>query len=37
LSVGDYPRDQQLDLSKTAALAVVANAMMNHDEFYTLR
>ncbi|MEK6476234.1 DUF1553 domain-containing protein [Catalinimonas sp. 4WD22] len=37
LSVGEYPWDQQLDLSKTAALAVVANAMMNHDEFYTLR
>ncbi|MDF9800283.1 hypothetical protein OKW21_005546 [Catalinimonas alkaloidigena] len=37
LSIGEYPRDQQLDLSKTAALAVVANAMMNHDEFYTLR
>jgi len=37
LNVGEYPRDQKLDLSKTAALAVVANAMMNHDEFYTLR
>lgn len=37
LSVGEHPRDQQLALPKTAALAVVANAMMNHDEFYTLR
>jgi len=37
LSVGDKPRDPQLDLSKTAALAVVSNVMMNHDEFYTLR
>jgi hypothetical protein len=37
LNVGEHPRDPKLDLSKTAALAVVANAMMNHDEFYTLR
>ncbi len=37
LSVGEYPRDSQLDLSKTAALAIVTNVMMNHDEFYTLR
>ncbi|WPP48343.1 DUF1553 domain-containing protein [Catalinimonas niigatensis] len=37
LKVGEHHRDEQLDLSKTAALAIVTNIMMNHDEFYTLR
>ncbi len=37
LSVGAHQRNTELDVSQTAALAVVANIMMNHDEFYTKR
>ncbi len=37
LAVGDRERDTSLDLAKTAALAVVANTMINHDEAYTKR
>ena len=32
LSVGEYPRDEQLDLAQTAALTVVASTLMNFDE-----
>lgn len=37
LSVGDMPRDESLDLAATAAMAVVVNTMINHDEAYTKR
>ncbi len=37
LSVGDWPHDTGLDASRTAALAVVANTMLNHDEAYMKR
>ena len=37
LSVGEAERDPQLDLTETAALAVVASMMINHDEAYTKR
>jgi hypothetical protein len=37
LSVGEHERNKKLDISQTAALTVVANIMMNHDEFYTKR
>ncbi len=37
LKVGDYPRNQQLDVAETAAFSVVASMMMNHDEAYTKR
>ena len=32
LNVGEYPRDEQLDLAQVAALTVVANTLMNFDE-----
>ncbi|MEZ4701366.1 MAG: DUF1553 domain-containing protein [Rhodothermales bacterium] len=37
LAVGDFPRDESLDLSETAALTIVANTMINHDEAYMKR
>jgi hypothetical protein len=37
LKVGDYPRNQRLDVAETAAFSVVASMMMNHDEAYTKR
>jgi hypothetical protein len=37
LSVGEYPVDKNLPRSKTAALAVVASTMINHDEAYMKR
>ena len=37
LSVGELPPDPQLDTHTTAALAVVAGVMLNHDEAYTKR
>jgi hypothetical protein len=37
LKVGDYPRNQRLDVPETAAFTVVASMMMNHDEAYTKR
>ncbi|MEM1328893.1 MAG: DUF1553 domain-containing protein, partial [Bacteroidota bacterium] len=37
LEVGDYERDETLDLKETAAYAVVANTLLNHDEAYTKR
>jgi hypothetical protein len=37
LSVGDSERDPQLDTARTAAMAVVASMMINHDEAYTKR
>ena len=37
LSNGDSPWDQELDATHLAALAVVANALMNTDEGYTRR
>ncbi len=32
LTVGEYPRDRSLDVPTVAALAVVANTIMNYDE-----
>jgi hypothetical protein len=37
LRVGAYPQAPGLDKLKTAALAVVASTMINHDEFYMKR
>ncbi len=37
LAVGDYPPDPTLDRTETAALAIVASLMINHDEAYTKR
>ncbi len=37
LQVGDFERDKSLDLEETAAYAVVANTLLNHDEAYTKR
>jgi hypothetical protein len=37
LQVGDYQQVPGLDKPKTAALAVVASTMINHDEFYMKR
>lgn len=37
LAIGDYPFDESLDKTKTAALAIVANTMMNFDEAYMKR
>jgi Protein of unknown function (DUF1553)/Concanavalin A-like lectin/glucanases superfamily/Protein of unknown function (DUF1549) len=37
LAVGDAPRDARLNPAETAALAVVANTMMNHDEAFMKR
>ena len=37
LEVGDWERDKTLDTAQTAALAIVASTMMNHDEAYMKR
>ncbi len=37
LKTGDHPLDSSLDPTHTAALTVVANTLLNHDEFYTKR
>ncbi|MEM7512922.1 MAG: DUF1553 domain-containing protein, partial [Bacteroidota bacterium] len=37
LAVGEYPRSKELDLSATAALAMVSSTIFNHDEAYTKR
>ncbi len=37
LTVGDYTRDPTLDKTETAALAMVASLLINHDEAYTKR
>ena len=37
LGVGDWPRNEQLSATTTAALAIVANTMINHDEAYMKR
>lgn len=37
LSFGDYPRSEELDVQKTAALAVVSSTILNHDEAYMKR
>ena len=37
LAVGDSPRDPSLDIPTTAALAVVANTIINHDAAYMKR
>ena len=37
LTVGEKMIDKSLDKNKTAALAVVANTLLNHDEAYTKR
>jgi len=37
LQVGEYPADPKLDKIQTAALAMVANTMMNFDEAYMKR
>ena len=34
---GKKPRDKTLNLYKTAALSMVANVMLNHDEVYMKR
>ncbi len=37
LAIGEYPFDKSLDKTRTAALAIVANSMMNFDEAYMKR
>ena len=37
LQIGEYPFDEQLDKIETAALAMVANMLMNFDEAYMKR
>ena len=37
LAIGEYPFDESLDKTTTAALAIVANSMMNFDEAYMKR
>ncbi|MBX2873688.1 MAG: DUF1553 domain-containing protein [Saprospiraceae bacterium] len=37
LAIGEYPFDESLDKAKTAALAIVANTVMNFDEAYMKR
>ncbi len=37
LQVGDYPFDKNLDKTSTAALAMVASTLINHDEAYMKR
>ena len=37
ISIGEFPYDDSLDKTETAALAVVANTMMNFDEAYMKR
>ncbi len=37
INVGEFPYDESLDKTETAALAVVANTMMNFDEAYMKR
>lgn len=37
LAIGEYPLAEELDQTKTAALAIVTNALMNFDEAYMKR
>ena len=37
LAIGEHPFDESLDRTRTAALAIVANSMMNFDEAYMKR
>jgi len=37
LAIGEYPLDESLDKTKTAALTIVANTMINFDEVYMKR
>jgi hypothetical protein len=37
LSVGEQPREKNLDAARTAALTVVTNTIMNFDDFYMRR
>jgi hypothetical protein len=37
MKTGDMPRDDSLDLKESAAMAMVASLMINHDEAYTKR
>ena len=37
LGAGEYPLDEALDKTKTAALTMVASTMLNHDEAYMKR
>lgn len=37
LEIGEYPFDKSLDKTKTAALAIITNTMMNFDEAYMKR
>ena len=37
LAVGEYPRDPTLSKTETAALAMLAGLLINHDEAYTKR
>ena len=37
MKTGDMPRDDRLDLKESAAMAMVASLMINHDEAYTKR
>jgi len=37
ISVGEKPRDKSINGAKTAAMTMVANTLLNHDETYTKR
>ncbi|RPG63960.1 MAG: DUF1553 domain-containing protein [Flavobacteriaceae bacterium TMED42] len=37
ISVGEKPRDKSINIAKTAAMTMVANTLLNHDETYTKR
>ena len=37
ISVGEKPRDKSIKGAKTAAMTMVANTLLNHDETYTKR
>jgi len=37
LAIGEYPIDPQLNETESAAWALVASTLLNHDEFYTKR
>jgi len=37
LAIGKYPVDQRLDKTESAAWAMIASTLLNHDEFYTKR
>ena len=37
LSVGEYPKDKLFDKVELAAMTIVANTILNHDEAYVKR